>query len=141
MAFVDRRLHLRVDGQRMIEDIDLPVPGLREGVGRPVQIEAAGVAVALRGFRLYRDVHYTQRGRHAVAGQPVHLGTQQYFVLGDNSPNSEDSRFWPPDAVSQAQLVGSAFLVHLPSVPVEWRCAGGSWLGQLPDFGRIRWIR
>jgi signal peptidase I len=141
MAFVDRRLNVRIDGRRVLEDVDLPAPGPRVGVSRPVQIEVDGVAIALRGFRLYRDVHYTQRGRCAVIGEPVHLGDEQYFVLGDNSPNSEDSRFWPQGAVSEAQLVGSAFLVHLPSVPVEWRYAGSSWLGQLPDVGRIRLIR
>ena len=141
MAFVDRRLNARVDGRRLIEDVDFPPPGPRPGVTRPAQLEADGAAIAIRGFRLYRDVHYTRQGRHGVGGEPVLLGVEQYFVLGDNSPNSEDSRFWPPEAVSQSQLLGSAFLVHLPSRPIGWQCAGWSGLYQLPDFGRIRWIR
>jgi len=35
-------------------------------------------------------------GRYAngVAGNPIHLGADEYFFLGDNSPTSGDSRFW-----------------------------------------------
>jgi signal peptidase I len=133
MAFVDRRVNVRVDGRPIVADVDLPAPSARDGVGQPVQLEAAGAAVVVRDFRLYRDVHYGDRGRTAVRGEPVRLGVEQYFVLGDNSAISDDSRFWPPDAVSGAQLVGSAFLVHLPSRSC------GRW--QMPDVTRIRWIR
>ncbi len=111
------------------------------GVGRPAQLAALGTAVRIRNLRLYRDVHYTCRGRYAVGAEPVLLGVEQYFVLGDNSANSEDSRFWPPDAVSESQLLGAAFLVHLPSQPCRWEFAGWSAECQVPDLGRIRWIR
>jgi signal peptidase I len=134
MAFVDRRVNLAVDGRRLVEDVDLPMPAARSAVRQPVELTAAGVAVAVRNLRLYRDIHYTSRGRQAVGGEPVRLGVEQYFVLGDNSGNSEDSRFWPAGAVAAPQLLGAAFLVYLPSR--AWR---EPW--QLPDFGRIRWIR
>ncbi len=141
MAFVDRRVNLRVDGRPIVENVDLPAAGVRDGVGRPVQLEAAGAAIAVRDFRLYRDVHYTARGRTAVGGEPVRLGVEQYFVLGDNSANSDDSRSWPPNAVSGAQLLGSAFLVHLPSRACAWQFAGWRGTCQVPDVARIRWIR
>jgi signal peptidase I len=135
MAFVDRRVNVMVDGRPVVTDLDLPAPGARASVRQPVQLDATG-AVVIRDYRLYRDVHYADRGRTAVGGEPVHLGVEQYFVLGDNSANSEDSRTWSPDAVSEAQLLGSAFLVHLPSR--AWRVGGRDW--QLPNFTRIRWI-
>jgi signal peptidase I len=141
MSFVDRRFSLCVDGLMVVEDVDLPVPRERKPVIRPVQIEATGMAVAVRNFRLFRDVHYTARGRQGVGGQAVRLGAEQYFVLGDNSPNSQDSRFWPIDGISASQLLGPAFLVHLPSQPFAWHCAGCSGQCQLPAPGRIRWIR
>jgi signal peptidase I len=140
MAFVDRRLSLSIDGRLVVANVDLPEPHQRDAVGRPVQMEARGTAVAIRKFRLFRDVHYTARGTHAVAGEAVHLGTEQYFVLGDNSPNSEDSRFWSDGAVSASQMLGPAFLVHLPSQPLRWQCAGWTWQGQMPDIARIRWL-
>jgi signal peptidase I len=141
MAFVDRRISVCVDGRMVVENVDLPPPGQRPGVSRPVQMEAGGAAVVLRNFRLYRDIHYVRRGSHGVGRAPVRLGEEQYFVLGDNSPNSEDSRFWPPDALSSSQLIGPAFLVHLPSQPLRWQAAGRAWQCQLPDIGRMRLLR
>jgi signal peptidase I len=62
---------------------------------RPVIMAAKGVKANLTNIRLWRDVHYTQDGKQGVGGAVVRLGPDQYFVLGDNSPRSEDSRFWP----------------------------------------------
>jgi len=140
MAFVDRRVSVSVDGRLVVENVDLPEPYKRDGVGRPVQMEACGAAVVIRNFRLFRDVHYASRGSHAVEGKAVRLGVEQYFVLGDNSSNSEDSRFWPVAAVSESQMLGPAFLVHLASHSRRWQCAGWSWQCQMPDPGRIRWL-
>jgi signal peptidase I len=141
VAFVDRRVSLSIDGQCVVANVDLPAPLSRAGVGEPVQLEAAGTALRIRNFRLFRDVHYTGRGRHAAGAEPVLLGVEQYFVLGDNSANSDDSRFWPEGAVSESQMLGPAFAVHLASRPWSWQCAGRSGEWQLPDLRRIRWIR
>jgi signal peptidase I len=106
MALVDRRMSLTIDG-KLLQQVDLPAAKERAGVTQPFQIRADGVCAALHGFRLFRDVHYGQQGKQAVQGKMVRLGVDQYFFLGDNSPHSEDSRFWPDEGrVPAADLIG-----------------------------------
>ena len=64
------------------------------------------------------------------------LGPDEYFVLGDNSAGSEDSRLWPNSpAVHANRLVGRPLVVHLP-----YRATQGSLGIQVPDFQKIRYI-
>jgi signal peptidase I len=142
LAFVDRRATLAVEGALPFPPVDLPVVQGRPGVVRPVLLGVKGVKAVVQNFRLFRDIHYTQAGRNAVRGQGVRLHVGQYFVLGDNSPNSEDSRFWPDQGLVPARnLLGKPFLVHLPSRAVAWDALGRNWLYQRPDWCRIRWLR
>jgi signal peptidase I len=142
MAFVDRRLSLAMDRSCPLPPVDLPARGRRPGVDRPVTLGVRGAKVAVRNFRLYRDVHYTQAGRNAVGGKAVHLAAAEYFVLGDNSSCSDDSRFWPHGgAVPASSLVGKPFLVHLPTRVATWELFGRRWQPWIPDLARIRWLR
>jgi signal peptidase I len=142
LAFVDRRLTLRLDGDEIFGPVDLPSVTKRQAVTRPVSLGARGVDAVFRNVRLYRDLHYTQAGRQGVRGKAVHLDEDQYFVMGDNSPNSEDSRFWPDQGrVPGASLIGKPFLVHLPSRVASGLRLGRFWQCQLPDWTRVRWLR
>jgi signal peptidase I len=106
LALVDRRLSLAVDGQ-VVLSADLPEATSRSGVVRPFQAHADGVTATLAHFRLYRDVHYSQHGTNAVRGKMTRLGVDQYYLCGDNSTNSEDSRYWPEGGgVERASLIG-----------------------------------
>lgn len=142
LAFVDRRVTMRLDGRDVFPQVDLPAASNRRTVSRPVSLGVEGATAVFRDVRLYRDVHYTQAGRNAVHGKVVRLGPEQYFVMGDNSPNSEDSRFWSNHgAVPERDIIGHAFLVHFPSRIVTGARWGRSWQCQVPDWSRMRWLR
>ncbi len=112
-AFVDRRASVAMDGHEVCEPIDLPPATDRVAVTQPLSLTAHGVAVEIHHLRLFRDVHYTDTGSNGT-DQPVHLGADEYFVLGDNSPSSDDSRSWAQPAVPERNFLGRPFVVHWP---------------------------
>lgn len=97
-----------------------------------------------------------------TAGHPILLRPQrtrdgktyeaEYFMLGDNSPHSKDSRLWDITGshliplgdeyqlgtVPEDQLIGKAFFVYWPA---GYRAAWTGGIGLIPNFGRMRWIR
>jgi signal peptidase I len=109
---------------------------------RPVRIGASGGGVDLADLTLYRDVYYTG-GKSARATQtPLVLGPTEYFMLGDNSPVSRDSRSWTADQpVTAALLLGKPFVVHLPTR--RQAISLGKWTLNIrvPEFSRMRYIR
>lgn len=90
---------------------------MRTHIKPRLTIRARGaVAVDLDDLRVDRDLHYTGRGDLGVL-EPMVLGPDEYFVLGDNSAISADSREWGP--VRADQVVGRASAVVWP--PSRWR--------------------
>ncbi len=136
-AFVDRRASLAVDGREVMTAVDRPTLDGRTEVIRPARLGARGVDVTVSHFRLFRDVHYLGAGPH-LAVAATRLGAGEYFVLGDNSPNSDDSRFWTdasgkPVPVPERNFLGKPFLVHMPArVGADGRPA--------VDWRRVRWL-
>lgn len=142
VAFVDRRLQARVNGQEAIVPLDLPPAFGRGPVVRPVRLEAVGGRVVVRDFAAYRDVHYRQTGRNGVRGQPVRLGPNEYFVLGDNSPVSDDSRFWPGGGgIPGGCLMGRVFFRHGAGRSVMMGKSRGGWPLETLDRDRLGPIR
>jgi len=97
----DRRLRLELDGKPVAEaDFDLEDE-------RPVRFEIVGRSV--RDLRVARDLHYTR-----PVGSPDRwiLGENAYFMLGDNSPMSRDSRSL--GAISGDAILGRAWRVVWP---------------------------
>jgi signal peptidase I len=118
-----------------------------------------GAPFAASSLHVARDIYYradAYPAGHSDAGGPAlgtHpsnspvLGGNQYFVAGDNSASSSDSRLWDAphewvrDAFEHATmgivprelLVGKAILVYFPSIQRH---------GRVPvvDFGRMRFI-
>ncbi|APW63025.1 S26 family signal peptidase [Paludisphaera borealis] len=142
----DHRLLVAIDGQPLFEPFDYDDPA--EGASNdesPVAIGVRGGKLAVPDLKIYRDVYYTsslgglRRRPHGVA-EPYQLGNGEYFVLGDNSPVSNDSRFWAQGpVVPRSMFLGKPFLVHLPGRVVALEVFGRS-VYWIPDPRRIRYI-
>ena len=76
------------------------------------------------------------------------LEADQFFPMGDNSPQSKDARLWsngnrgivsddPPPYVERELLIGRALAIYWPH---GWR-VGTGWIGIIPNFQRIGLIR
>lgn len=109
----------------------------------------------LSHIALFRDIHYTDKSPHsnsfarATEGNPLTLGQDQFFVLGDNSPRSEDGRWWdrpgkgnygrtyPEGIVPREYLVGKALFVYWPA---GFRPFARSRFAVIPNIGQMRLI-
>jgi len=140
MSLFDRQLLLAFDGRPVVTYpcvcSDRP---LRPSC-RPLAIGSLGLGLEIRGLRVSRDVYYTRPlGPEARWGldNPVRLGPEEYYVLGDNSPVSQDSRTWPGGpAVPDNFLVGKPLAVLFAARRVQL----GGWHFQVPDLTKMRYI-
>lgn len=142
ISVFDGQLVVGVDDQPLGEPILLPEsPGEPPApwVERVARIGAAGAAVSVRNIRLYRDVYYTPKNE--AGDKQFQLADDEYFVLGDNSPVSVDSRCWESPGVPERSLIGKPFVVHLPSRPGRIALGGKVTYVRVPDFSRVRYIR
>jgi hypothetical protein len=161
---VDDRMVLESDPQVYGAD---PKEARNNSVRNPIErlpgafVAAERVRARFAHMRVERDVHYTSgdftdahRRGNGVQGYPIQIGPDEYFVMGDNSPASADSRYWTAESlgphlrlrlgsgayhlgtVPGDQMIGKAFFVYWPGcLPVLQR----GW-PVLPDIGRVRWI-
>lgn len=143
---------------------------------RPAEVswEFRGSPVTLHRVRLDRDLYYrpdrltehtlknptnegfedvVEAGNYGFGTHPDNLailGPDHFFMLGDNSAASSDSRLWgnphpltamqidpSPFVVHRKLLLGKAWGVYFPApLPIS---EGGKSI--IPDFGRLRFIR
>jgi signal peptidase I len=177
-ANVDDELSLFVDGRRVTFDRptgwaapiasaesakpvrEEPTPGSDLACDlAPAGVTAADATVRIADVRVLRDIFYIGAdGISAVGGMiekprlDFPLEADQFFVLGDNSAASKDSRLWlEGHHVDRNLLVGKALTIFWPhawypswAVPVRFRLGGNpvelrlpSW----PNFGRMGPVR
>ncbi len=59
-----------------------------------------------------KNVYYYNRGQYGQMNQKVKIPLGYYFVMGDNSGSSHDSRYW--GFVPQGSVIGKAELIYWP---------------------------
>ena len=142
-ADVDHKLVLKVNEERVIyqkhdgpldENGDLtyesPLGAASRWSGLPedatrLMIGMQNVKGKIRRLRVNRDIYYTSPpGGGFAVDKAYTLGEREYLVLGDNSPQSYDSRLWrwtdgsgrkASPVVPEANIVGKAFFVYWPA--------------------------
>ncbi|MFM7034296.1 MAG: signal peptidase I [Planctomycetia bacterium] len=146
-----------IDASIGMEPSEIPV---EPGDSTPSDLSPVGITVAeanvrVGDLRVLRDVHYLAIESGSRSGEfaerpridfPLESG--QYFVLGDNSAASKDSRLWNDGHhVDRHLLIGKAMLVFWPhAVPASWavpvKIAGVELrLPSWPNFARMRFVR
>ena len=90
------------EGDRMMEG---------RSFGPRVRFGGQAGSFGFRALRILRDLGYTARGTHGTSS-PADLGPDEYFVLGDNSATSRDSREWGP--IHASWIVGRPIAVVWP---------------------------
>lgn len=140
LFFFDRRAVLSVDDYVLLW-LDLPAAASRQAVSRPLRVQVRGASLRICHLRLSTDVYYTNDGRCAQSAA-VPLGTDEYFVLGDNSANSTDSRHWKRAGIPRSAFLGKPFLICQPLRPVSFlnEQTGDPPL-QMLDWSRFCWLR
>lgn len=125
---------------------DTPVPGADQATDlSPVGIASLGAAVKIEHLRIRRDVFYTPAkngGGNGGLNEEVHdLGPDQFFMLGDNSPGSLDSRYWK--TVDRKLLTGKALYIYWPHSFDRVNLPGGRSMPFpfFPNFSRMGFVR
>lgn len=79
-------------------------------------VEIRGKDIYINGEKLtcppFQNIEYVSTGELGVAGEPFEVPNASVFVLGDNSSNSRDSRFY--GAIPETDLIGKAYKIYWP---------------------------
>lgn len=142
MSVMDRQVLAAIDGEEPFAawTFESSKPW-EQPIVSPVRLGAKDLTAVVESLVLYRDLFYTRgRGIHGVE-EPFQMKQDEYFVLGDNSPVSLDSRSWADGALKEHLIIGKPFIVHLPSRPAVFRLGERRWTVRVPDFDRMRYIQ
>jgi len=149
LSLIDSQLIFTINGTPVFEPYPFSANiNLFRSPSRPFEIGAKHLGLELSDLKIYRDIYYTDplTDHEAYArpyydwaiAQPIQLREDEFFFLGDNSVNSEDSRMWDEGpAVKRKFLIGRPMIVYWPNRVVQW----GETRFQVPHFAKIRYIQ
>lgn len=64
------------------------------------------------------NIHYYNRGEYGAEGEKITVPAGNYFVMGDNSGSSHDSRYW--GFVPEYYVLGKAECIFWPLNRIRW---------------------
>ena len=112
---VDRVVSLSIDNNKVFvfDYDDGLISGPRPFDTSRIRFGGTHVNATFEKIEIFHDIYYTNLSPGTWGTtKPVQLGEKDYFMLGDNSRNSNDSRVWK--FVPEKNIVGKAFLVFWP---------------------------
>ncbi|MFA4854452.1 MAG: signal peptidase I [Candidatus Omnitrophota bacterium] len=82
--------------------------------GETVEIKGGSIYINDKPAQepVFNRIYYYNRGDFGAEGQKITVPKDSYFVLGDNSASSKDSRYW--GFVPKDNLLGKALIVYWP---------------------------
>ena len=113
LALADHQLLLAVNRRVVLEYPYEPSDRAAKPTPHPLAIGAERATAQVAKVRVLRDIFYSP-AEGVSATKEYRLGADEYFVLGDNSPVSEDSRSWKL-AVPSELILGKALVWRWPS--------------------------
>lgn len=112
---LDGNLCVSVDGtdyiRQAIPATDLGFSLQLRGARNGLSIAATDGRTTIERARIIHDFHYEGQGGNAVL-EPYRVPRDSYFLLGDNSSNSTDSRFF--GAVPRNMILGRPLMIVTP---------------------------
>jgi signal peptidase I len=116
LGYADERLTLIVNGETVFEWDDPAFPAQTDSSS--VRLGCVGPGGArFENVKIDRDLYYTTSGSFDPSSRDLEVPEGCYFVMGDNSPNSQDGRVF--GFVKEPHLIGRAFLVFWPIFEVK----------------------
>ncbi len=82
--------------------------------GETIEIKGGSIYINERIAEepIFKQIYYYNRGEYSAEGQKIVVPKDCYFVLGDNSASSKDSRYW--GFVPKEDLLGKAMVIYWP---------------------------
>lgn len=90
---------------------DPSVHYIKRIIGLPGEtVQISGETIYINGEPLEEDFGTSEMGTAGIAAEPITLGDDEYFVLGDNRSVSKDSRYESVGNIHKDDITGKAWL-------------------------------
>ena len=145
MSVMDRQVLVAVNGEVLFEPYAYRAEKeTRDEVVDPVHVQCQDGPVSIARMQVFRDIAYRKSADDleiSEASTKYKIGPDEYFVLGDNSIVSIDSRYWPRGSVKPSLIIGRPLVLHLPSRKQIIEIGSLKTQIRVPDFDRVRMLR